>query len=76
MPAVKTATSIKSKIEHSRKSLDKNFTIWDQAWTKEELEKMKKDPSIKLLSHEEALKLMNEIKWKDPKERGRAYAIS
>lgn len=64
---IEKATSfIKAVSTRSRKSLDKNFIIWDEKWDPVVLEKMKNDLGVKLLTHKQALSLTRGKKWSKP----------
>lgn len=64
IPVAKTTLHVKSNVEHGRLSNDKKSLIWDQAWDSIVKKNLKEDKDVKLLSHKEALALMETSAWK------------
>lgn len=70
IPVAQTTLHVKSNVEHGRLSNDKKFLIWDQNWDSNSKDNLKADSAIKLLSHKEALALMETPAWKSKEALG------
>jgi len=68
IPVAKTKLHVKANTFNGRLSLDKKNLIWDQAWEPIVKKNLKEDKDVKLLSHKEALELMNTPAWKNPND--------
>ena len=66
IPPGKARFYIQTNLKHSQLSLSGKNLIWDQAWDPETLEKLKQDHTVRLLSHEEALQLIEQPAWRNP----------
>lgn len=67
-PALTATAHLKTRKSLARCRLDKKSVIWDYHERDPILEKFRKIPAIKLLTHDQALKEMSKETWQKPEE--------
>lgn len=70
IPIGEAKNFITSDIQYGRKSLDGTLLTWDQTWPEEIYRAMQNSPTVKLLSHKQALDLMTKKEWYDKTKAG------
>ena len=68
VPVTQVGSLVGDFLEVARKSLDEKFIIWNFARKDKKKQESLKHNDIKLLRHDEALKLMGTDKWFKPIE--------
>lgn len=63
VPVEKALSAVGNVLEICRKSIDNKFMIWHYHEKDKQLDNIKKDVKIKLMTHSEALELMNTKNW-------------
>ena len=66
IPIEKTTTYISENTTYCKKSLDEQYIIWDKNWDAEIYAMLQQDPTVTLLTHEEALAEMQKETWQTP----------